>query len=101
MSHSLKALFFLSLHLILSSYVSVPRSNADTTDRMNYGGDPPFRPGLRNQERSPEYLDDFWGKKDYNPYSIRPDPSVPNTFYEPEIRYYDYNTRNYRPGVPK
>lgn len=111
MSHSLKAFIFLSIYLIgyfspvsfnqLSAYVSVPRSGADTTDRMNFGGDPPDRPGLRDLQRSPEYLDDVWGKKDYNPYAIRPNPNVPNTFYEPETKYYDYNTRNYRPGVPK
>lgn len=68
-----KSLFFTSFYWAvtlvhfheLSAYVVIPRSPADTTDRMNAGGDPPDRPGLLDDQRSPEYLDDWWGVNDY------------------------------------
>jgi hypothetical protein len=106
----------------LSAYVAVPRSTADITDRMNAGGDPPDRPGLMDDQRSPEFLDDWWGRNDYyySQYGVREFPGIrhpaydtlhapfypfPNTYSEnnvnnPNIRYYDYNMRYYRPTYP-
>jgi len=87
----------------LSAYVSIPRSEADSTYRMNFTGDPPTRAGLRDLQRSPEYLDDWWGRNDYyysaygrqstggnniyNPYyagSGPPTYPLPNSFYDYE-----------------
>lgn len=116
------ALSFLFTHQNqLSAYVSIPRSTADTTDRMNAGGDPPDRLGLQDEQRSPEFLDDVWGENDYyySQYGIREtggaikDPiydsenppyyPYPNTYYnkDPALRNYDTNTRYYRPGYPR
>jgi hypothetical protein len=89
---------------------------------MNAGGDPPDRPGLIDEQRSPEFLDDWWGRNDYyySQYGVRDFPGIrhpaydtvhptfypyPNTYYEynvnnPNIRYYDYNMRYYRPTYP-
>lgn len=66
-----RSLFFCPLYFLLihfepiAAYVAIPRSPMDTTDRMNAGGDPPDRPGLMDAQRSPEFLDDFWGMNDY------------------------------------
>jgi hypothetical protein len=104
----------------LSAYVTIPRSTADTTLRMNSGGDPPTRPGLIDEQRSPEFLDDFWGQNDYyysqhgiyETRSIR-DPvynsnlppyyPFPNIYYQndPNLKYYDYGGRYYRPYYPR
>jgi hypothetical protein len=101
----------------LSAYVVVPRSTADTTDRMNAGGDPADRPGLRDQQRSPEYLDDWWGRTDYYPAYSNRDPSLapypsstlthpsylhpyPNPYYYDAPNRYDDSTRYYRPAYP-
>lgn len=100
----------------LSAYVSVPRNTSDTTDRMNAGGDPAGRTGLKDEQRSPEYLDDYWGKNDYyySKYGIREtrnvvDPNatsrpLPNTYYQdanaPPTQYYN-STRYYRPAYPR
>lgn len=112
----------------LSAYVAIPRSTADTTDRMNAGGDPPDRPGLRDDQRSTEFLDDYWGQNDYyysqygiqevhslvNPENIGQTPPyypLPNTYYDSTViaPQYDYNnsrydyqsTRAYRPPHPR
>ena len=97
----------------LSAYVVIPRSGADTTNRMNAGGDPPNRTGLRDFQRSPEYLDDWWGVNDYyySRYGIREthslrDPEyttwypLPNTYYQDSSNYYNAD-RYYRPGYPR
>lgn len=119
--------FYLTLCLLsndfnqLSAYVSLPRSTADTTDRMNTLGDAPDRPGLRDFQRSPEYLDDWWGKNDYY-YSYHgrhytggsprhpeydshrsPYYPLPNTSYNEDIpqhpnSYYSPGTRSYQPN---
>lgn len=111
----------------ISAYVAVPRSTADTTEKMNTGGDPPDRPGLIDEQKSPEYLDDWWGVKDdyylnygrqrtgtirHPTYSTENPPyyPYPNTDYYPyqnnphyyhNAKYYDYNTRYYRPDYPR
>lgn len=100
----------------LSAYVSVPRSTADTTDRMNAGGDPADRPGLRDLQRHPEYLDDYWGRNDYyySEHGIKQTGTIvnpaatthplPNTYYQeansPPTQYYN-TTRYYRPAYPR
>lgn len=126
MNHFLStSIFILCLTLVqlttqLHSYVSVPRSNADTTARMNAGGDPPQRPGLKDNQRSPEYIDDWWGRNDYyyskygvqyshtlkNPtYNTDSPPYYPwpNTYYNntQNVQYKDINTREYRPNSPQ
>src|SRR5262245_57030957 len=91
----------------LSAYVTIPRSEADTTSRMNAGGDPATRPGLRDEQRSPEYIDDWWGRNDYfySQYGIRETRSVtdpyynsyyplPNAYYPPDSSTY-YNNGRY------
>jgi hypothetical protein len=98
----------------LSAYVSIPRSVADSTDRMNAGGDPPDRAGLRDTQRSPEFVDDWWGRNDYyySQYGIRETRSVaaphynsyyqlPNSYYPPDSSAYYNNGRYYRPGYPR
>jgi hypothetical protein len=98
----------------LSAYVSIPRSTADTTDKMNAGGDPPDRPGLRDDQRSPEFIDDWWGRNDYyySQYGIRETHSLnnpyydsnyplPNTYYPPDSSTYNNSDRYYRPGYPR
>jgi hypothetical protein len=98
----------------LSAYVSLPRSVADTTDRMNAGGDPPDRAGLRDDQRSPEYVDDWWGRNDYHysEYGMRKTGTVvnpyydtlyhlPNTYYPPDSSSYYNDGRYYRPGYPR
>lgn len=110
--------FYVSSSLL--AYIVVPRNTADSTDRMNAGGDPPDRPGLKDIQRAPEYLDDFWGKNDYyyskygitetggairNPIYDTDNPPYypyPNTdYYDPSVRDYNYNTRYYRPYYPR
>lgn len=103
-----------------NAYVTVPRSGADTTARMNAGGDPAQRPGLQDNQRSPEYLDDWWGRNDFYYYKYEypqnrmlkdkfynsdspPYYPWPNSDYnsnQPDVRYYDSNTRYYRPNYP-
>lgn len=119
-----KSLFFAWLLVFsydsLFGYVVVPRSNADSTSRMNSGGDPAEREGLRDEQRSPEYLDDWWGVNDYYyskqgiqetgkiraPYDSNNPPyyPLPNTqYYNPSTDPYQYqynSTRAYRPAFP-
>lgn len=106
----------------LSAYVVLPRSTADTTFRMNGGGDPATRVGLMDDQRSPEYLDDWWGVNDYyySTYGIKSTQNIynssynsdnppyyplPNTYYEDTnmpLSQYPYNaTRYYRPSYPR
>lgn len=110
------ALFFAhcSSPLQLSAYVNIPRSTLDTTDKMNAGGDPPERTGLRDQQRSPEYVDDYWGRNDYhysthgikqtgtvlNPYYDTYYP-LPNTYYPSDSSNHNNSGRSYRPGYPR
>ena len=130
LSRALRSLSFCSLSLTLilffthftplSAYVIIPRSNADTTNRMNAGGDPPDRSGLRDDQRSPEYLDDWWGRNDYyySEYGIHENQTIrnpaynaesppyypwPNEYYDkdPNVRYYNTNTRYYRPYLSR
>lgn len=111
----------------LSAYVVMPRSTADTTDRMNMGGDPADRAGLRDSQRSTEYIDDWWGRKDYDymeyqsrdirsfrhpTYDLNRPPyyPYPNTYYYDApssypygnggARYYQpyYQSQTYYPG---
>lgn len=106
--------FFYTDFQRLSAYVAIPRSTADTTDRMNAGGDPPDRPGLRDDQRSPEFIDDWWGRNDYDYYEhgIRETHSMadpyynsyyplPNTYYPPDSSTYYNNGRYYSPGYPR
>lgn len=90
----------------LLAYVVIPRSTADTTDRMNGGGDPEDRPGLRDLQRSPEYLDDYWGKRDYNYYDYQRrdmrglgnpayDLNRPPYYPYPNSYYYDTPSSSY------
>lgn len=99
----------------LSAYVSIPRSSADTTTRMNTGGDPANRPGLLDVQRSPEYLDDWWGRNDYyySTHGIQETHSIINPEFDTEYPYPNaynpptgsneyYNSgRQYRPGYPR
>lgn len=119
-----KSLFLGSLYLALSflytdfqqlsAYVTIPRSGADTTSRMNAGGDPATRPGLKDEQRSPEYIDDYWGKNDYyySQYGIRKTHQInnpyynsyyplPNTIYPPDSSTYYNDGRYVRPGYPR
>ncbi|MFI0434280.1 MAG: hypothetical protein ACH350_00955 [Parachlamydiaceae bacterium] len=111
---SLFLIFFSLIFSPLSGYVTIPRTEADTTSRMNAGGDPANRPGLRDNQRSPEYMDDWWGRNDYyySLFGIRQTKSVtnpyynsyyplPNTYYPPDSNTYDHNARLYRPGNPR
>lgn len=97
----------------LSAYVTIPRSEADTTSRMNAGGDPANRPGLKDDQRSPEFIDDVWGRNDYyySQYGIRETRSVrdpaynsyyplPNSYYPPDSSTYNSGAY-YRPGYPR
>jgi len=98
----------------LSAYVVIPRSTADTTDRMNAGGDPADRTGLIDEQRSPEFIDDMWGRNDYyysqygipkthsvyNPYYNEYYP-LPNPYYPPDGSTYYNSGRYYRPGYPR
>jgi len=119
------ALFFVVADVqTLSAYVVIPRNADATTDRMNAGGDPPTRPGLRDAQRSPEYLDDWWGRNDYyySEYGIRETgrirdpvynsdrppfyPYPNNNYYNTSPFYnspqqYNYSNRYYRPGYPR
>lgn len=107
-------LILLGFSLEMSAYVSVPRSTSDTTSRMNAGGDPPTRTGLKDDQRAPEYIDDWWGHNDYyySTYGIRQTKSItnpyansryplPNTYYPPDSSTYDSGGRYYRPGYPR
>ena len=113
MSNFFKVLFFgplyLTLNLLsftqLSAYVSIPRSTADTTDRMNTFGDVPDRPGLRDIQRSPEYLDDWWGKNDYY-YSYHGRRYTGGSQHQPEYDlhrppYYPLPNTSYNEDIPK
>lgn len=110
------SLFFIhfAAELQLSAYVNIPRSTLDTTDKMNAGGDPPERSGLRDKQRSPEYVDDYWGHNDYyySTHGIKQTGSVthpyydtyyplPNTYYPPDSSNYNQTGRYYRPGYPR
>lgn len=118
MSHCQKFLFlgalYLALFFELEAYVTIPRSESDATTRMNQGGDPPQRGGLIDEQRSPEYIDDWWGRNDYyySRHGIRETNSVtnpyynsyyprPNTEYPPDSSSYNNSGRYYRPGYPR
>ena len=110
-------MFYLALSLLnaqhLSAYVTIPRSSADTTTRMNEGGDPPTRPGLLDTQTSPEYLDDWWGRNDYyystqgikethtivDPYYNTYYP-LPNTYYPHDSSTYN-NSGRHHPDYPR
>ena len=103
----------------LFAYVVIPRNVDDTTERMNAGGDRANRPGLRDAQRSPEYLDDRWGVNDYYysdhgiyetrtirnpsyssnnpPYYPLPNVDYDRNHYRDQYRNYNY----YRPGYAR